>query len=98
MAESNINVEPNEEPSIDIAVFVPSGLLVLLVGISLVVWPEEAAQVASTLMNAVTTSFGWLFSLVAFLTLIFCFWLAFGRYGQVKLCLLYTSPSPRDRG
>mgnify|MGYP001329230912 CR=1 FL=1 len=34
MAESNINVEPNEEPSIDIAVFVPSGLLVLLVGIS----------------------------------------------------------------
>ena len=85
MAESNIDVHQSEAPSLDVAVFVPSGLLVLLVGISLVAWPEEAAQVASTWMNAVTTNFGWLFSLVAFLTLIFCFWLAFGKYGQVKL-------------
>ena len=76
MAESNIDLDQREAPSLDVTVFVPSGLLVLLVGISLVVWPEEAAQVASTLMNSVTDSFGWLFSLVAFLTLIFCFWLA----------------------
>ena len=85
MAESDLNTLDIEPPSIDAAVFIPSGLMVFLVGVSLVVWPEQAAQIASTLMNAVTSNFGWLFSAVAFTTLIFCFWLAFGRYGQVKL-------------
>ena len=85
MAESDLNNLDTEPPSIDAAVFIPSGLMVFLVGVSLVVWPEQAAQIASTLMNAVTSNFGWLFSAVAFTTLIFCFWLAFGRYGQVKL-------------
>lgn len=85
MAESTNSKDTADGPTIDIAVFLPSALMVLMAGIYLVFWSEHAAESAISAMNLVTSNFGWLFSSVAFLALIFCFWLAFGRYGQVKL-------------
>ena len=85
MSEVNHIETETPAPSLDTAVFIPSGFIVLLAGISLVAFPQQAGEIAAYWMTAVTTNFGWLFSLVAFVTLIFCFWLAFGRYGQVKL-------------
>ena len=85
MSEVNHIGAETPAPSLDTAVFIPSGFIVLIAGISLVAFPQQAGEIAAYWMTAVTTNFGWLFSLVAFVTLIFCFWLAFGRYGQVKL-------------
>ena len=85
MSKSTDGEETKQVPSLDAAIFIPSGFVVLLVGVSLVVFPEQAGEIASNWMNVVTSNFGWLFSLVAFLTLIFCFWLALGRFRQVKL-------------
>ena len=36
-------------------------------------------------MNLITSTMGWLYLLIGMASLVFCFWLAFGRFGQVKL-------------
>ena len=83
MTKSTVGEETKQVPSLDAAIFIPSGFVVLVVGVSLVVFPEQSGEIASNWMSMITANFGWLFSLVAFLTLIFCLWLALGRFGQV---------------
>ncbi|MBN7796534.1 BCCT family transporter [Parahaliea mediterranea] len=70
---------------IDWAVFAPSLLLVLAAGIYLTGFPEQAEATARAAMNFVTSQFGWLFVLTGGGAFVFALWLAFGRYGQVKL-------------
>lgn len=70
---------------IDWAVFAPSLLLVLTAGIYLTGFPEQAETSARAAMNFVTGQFGWLFVLTGGAAFVFALWLAFGRYGQVKL-------------
>jgi BCCT family betaine/carnitine transporter len=47
--------------------------------------PEATAALADTAMAWITARFGWLFVLVAAFALVFALWLAFGRYGHVRL-------------
>jgi BCCT family betaine/carnitine transporter len=72
-------------------VFVPALAISLLGGLYLVVAPESAEAMANGAMAAITEGFGWLFVLTAAVLFGFALWLAFGRYGQVKLGL------PEDR-
>ena len=61
MSKSTDGEETKQVPSLDAAIFIPSGFVVLLVGVSLVVFPEQAGEIASNWMNVVTSNFGWLF-------------------------------------
>ena len=85
MSEIERSLRAEDGPSIDHRVFLPSLIIVLIAGVYLVIAPGRAESEASVLMSLVTTNFGWLFLLVAMATLGFCGWLAFGRYGGVRL-------------
>ena len=85
MSETERSLPVEDGPSIDLRVFLPSLIIVLIAGVYLVIAPEHAESEASAWMSLVTTNFGWLFLLVAMATLGFCGWLALGRYGSVTL-------------
>lgn len=73
------------KPSLDLFVFVPALVITLAVVFFLLHDREQAALVASNAMSIVTANWGWLFVLFCFGTFVFAVWLAFGRYGHVKL-------------
>ena len=85
-------LERDAHPKIDLAVFLPSLFIVLLAGAYLVFFPQQAAVTASAAMAFVTSQFGWLFMLVGGGFFVVALWLAFGRYGQVKLGLPEDEP------
>ena len=68
-------------------------LLVLYVSVAIialfVVWgllsPAGFGASASAAVTATTTNFGWYYLLAVLAFLLFCGYLAFGRYGQIKL-------------
>lgn len=79
-------------PRIDYRVFLPSVLLTLLAGGYLVLNVEVAEQQVAAAMHFTTTHFGWLFVFVGAGAFVFALWLAFGRYGRVKLGLPEDAP------
>ena len=85
MSEIERSFPVEDGPSIDLRVFLPSLIIVLIAGVYLVLAPDHAAAGASVWKTWVTVNFGWLFLLVAAATLGFCGWLALGRYGRVTL-------------
>lgn len=67
-------------------------LITLFAGLYLVLNTESAAGQVAAAMDFVTSQFGWLFMLVGAGAFVFALWLAFGRYGQVKLGLPDDAP------
>lgn len=67
------------------AVFIIAGALVLAV----IVWgflaPESISSVGATSLDWVTTNFGWLFSLLAAVTIVFMLVVGYGRTGGIRL-------------
>lgn len=57
--------------------------------VAFVVWggllPESLSQAADQTLEVITRDFGWFYLLAAFSFLVFALYLAFGKYGQVKL-------------
>lgn len=47
--------------------------------------PETLANVSNNALNFTTAKFGWMFLLITFFILIFVVWLAFSKYGHLKL-------------
>ncbi|WP_250460071.1 BCCT family transporter [Microbulbifer litoralis] len=74
-----------KQPRLDLAAFIPAFGIAVLVACILILMPEQAETWAGNLMSLVTGHFGWLFVLFGFGTFVFALWLAFGRFGQVKL-------------
>jgi glycine betaine transporter len=66
-------------------VFVISILLVLLFGCVGILTPVQLEKVTSSVHAGIIHSFGWFYHLAAFFFLGFCFFLAFGRFGQIRL-------------
>ncbi|MFY0542859.1 glycine betaine uptake BCCT transporter [Brevibacillus sp. H7] len=50
-----------------------------------VLFPEHLSTTASAVLTFTTTKFGWFYLLVAFGFLLFCLYLAFSKYGQIRL-------------
>jgi len=73
------------QPKLDLPVFIPAFGIALIAACFLVFKPEQAQALAAHLMSLVTSQFGWLFVFFGFGTFVFALWLAFGRFGQVKL-------------
>ena len=66
-------------------VFVTSLVLVLsFVGLGIVV-PEQLDKVSAALHGAIIEHFGWAYLLAAFGFVVFCIYLAFSKYGRIKL-------------
>ncbi|MGI9286123.1 MAG: BCCT family transporter [Pseudomonadales bacterium] len=78
-------VESDSEPAVDWSVFIPALIVVLVASIPLLVFPDTAASTITAWRDVILDNFLWLYLLTGLAALSFCAWLAFGRYGQVKL-------------
>jgi len=67
------------------AVFIPAVIIVLLVGLIMSFWPDAAAKGVGAAYSFITKYFSSLFMMAGVAAFILVMWLAFGRYGQVKL-------------
>jgi BCCT family betaine/carnitine transporter len=70
---------------IDPKVFWPALIVVLGLSLPLVINPELGAKMVNAGLSFVTGQFGWLFLLFGMFCFITLMWLAFGKYGHVKL-------------
>jgi choline/carnitine/betaine transport len=91
MAEIKERAEVDSEPArsgggpVDMVVFgVAAGISVAFVLVG-VLWPEEMAEKTTTWLTWVTSNFGWLFVLTSAGFVVFSGYLAFTRYGNIKL-------------
>nr|WP_277611013.1 BCCT family transporter [Microbulbifer celer] len=66
-------------------VFIPAFGIAIMAACLLVFKPDQAQTWAAHMMSQVTSQFGWLFVCFGFGTFVFALWLAFGRFGQVKM-------------
>lgn len=73
------------KPKLDVAVFTPAFVIAAAVAAALIVYPDSSQAWASNAMSAITSNFGWLLVAFGFGAFVFALWLAFGRYGNVKL-------------
>ena len=77
--------QPQGRPRLDLPVFIPAFGIAVIAACFLVFKPDQAQVWATHLMSQVTSQFGWLFVIFGFATFVFALWLAFGRFGRVKL-------------
>lgn len=85
MTEQTYTPDPNAEPSLDLRIFGPAILVVLVVALALIFFPEQSAKHAQSSMAFVTNKMGWLYLILGVAGFIFAVWLAFGPFGHVKL-------------
>jgi len=74
-----------DKPTLDGKIFYPALFVVVFTVLSCVSSPEEAKSISSGALSWVTHNLDWLFQLSGFGALIYLGWLAYGRYGHVKL-------------
>jgi len=72
-------------PRIDLQIFIPAMILVLGLLLPISLSPDKAGEVAGELIGIITTQFGWMYLLGGFVLFGTILWLAFGRYGMVRL-------------
>jgi BCCT family betaine/carnitine transporter len=77
---------------LDVRVFTISLITLLVVTAFLIIAPTQTSDWAQGAMKWVTEKFGWLYLLTGVLPLTFAAWLAFGRFGQIKLGLKDDKP------
>ena len=73
------------EPEVDWAIFIPSVIIVLVCALPLMIFPEESAVFLIDSRKSIMSNFLWLYLSIGMAAVIFCLWLAFGRYAHVKL-------------
>ena len=76
---------PTPQPSLDKKIFLPTFILVIIIGVLLVLMPERAEQLLGNALQAVTGNFGWLYLLAGAACVGVLTWLAFSRYGRIVL-------------
>ena len=79
------NTAESSSPSVDNKIFFPAIIVVIALSAFLIFFPDIAAPTFQKAKVFVTDTFSWLFLLITFSAFIFALWLAFGRYGHVKL-------------
>lgn len=70
---------------INLPVFWGSAILCILFYAPMVIFQESAKEVIDKVMFVITHSTDWMWESVAFAALVFSLWLAFSRYGNIKL-------------
>lgn len=75
----------HQEANIDYRVFLPAAIVTFGLIALAALFPDAGDRVSSTLYNWVIFRLDWMFQIGGLITLIFLVWLAFGKYGQIKL-------------
>jgi len=72
-------------PSTEKRIFLPSIILAALLAASFVFNSDATSKMATDVMSWITAYFGWLYLLSGVGAILFCLWLSFGKFGQIKL-------------
>ena len=80
------------DSNVDKTNFVATILIILLVSVPLALYPESGARIMQRSYQFVATNFGWLYLLAGAAALVLLLWLAFGRFGNVKLGTAQDQP------
>jgi BCCT family betaine/carnitine transporter len=78
---------------IDFKIFIPAITVILAFIVMVSINPTVAAKFLNTILTYITGSFGWLFMMVGLGSLVFLLWLAFSRFGKIKLGDADTKPT-----
>lgn len=73
------------KPSTERVIFLPSIILASILAAAFVFFSEATSAFAAASMGWITTYFGWLYLLSGVGAVMFCLWLAFGKFGHIKL-------------
>jgi BCCT family betaine/carnitine transporter len=71
--------------NIDLSLMFPGVLITLLVGILLTLFPIQGKAVVDSLFGILTHNFKWAFLIFGLFCVLFLIWLAFSRWGDIKL-------------
>ncbi len=80
------------DANIDKTNFVATILIILLVSVPLALNPDAGAQLVQQSYSFIASQSGWLYLLAGIVTMTLLLWLAFGRYGRVRLGLDNEQP------
>lgn len=80
-----MKIENNNKSLIDKGVFISSMLALLFLAVPIIVFPEQSQSVVGVLNNFVITNLGSAYLWYGIFCTVFCLWIAFGRFGKVKL-------------
>ena len=86
----------NRAPEVDWAIFIPAVIVVLACALPLMIFPDAAASMLVDARTTIMSNFLSLYLIVGIAAVAFCAWLAFGRYGQVKLGAPDEAPEYSD--
>ena len=86
------------DSNVDKTNFVATILIILLVSVPLALYPESGARIMQLSSQFVATNFGWLYLLAGVSALVLLLWLAFGRYGKVKLGTAQDQQAKNQQG
>ena len=70
---------------VDYPVFSVVTACCILFYLPMVLFQDKMSVLVPNLLNDVTFTLDWVFEIVAFVSLVYCLWLVFGRYGRIKL-------------
>lgn len=70
---------------IDRPMFITTLVVILAVTFPIVAFNQSAGNFITSLYNTITSHFGWMYQWYALFALCFLVWLAFSKYGQIKL-------------
>ncbi|MGO3408538.1 BCCT family transporter [Marinomonas sp.] len=77
--------QENKKVAIDLALLLPSALVILCISVPLLINPEAGKVIVNQLLAWCTGTFGWLYLLTGIGSFLFMCWLAFGPVGRIKL-------------
>ncbi|REG84418.1 BCCT family transporter [Marinomonas pollencensis] len=80
-----MSTRKNKKVAIDLALLLPSVLVILAISAPLLITPEASKIVVNQLLAWCTGTFGWLYLLAGVGSFLFVVWLAFGPVGRIKL-------------
>jgi BCCT family betaine/carnitine transporter len=80
------------DANVDKTNFIATLVIILLVSVPLALSPEAGARVMQDAYAFIATNFGWLYLLGGVAALVLLLWLAFGRYGGVRLGVAGEKP------
>lgn len=70
---------------IDRPMFITTLFVILAVTIPIILFNDSAGSAITNLYNAITSHLGWVYQWYALLSLLFLLWIAFSKYGDIKL-------------
>lgn len=70
---------------IDKRIFFPAYLVLMAISLPIIFWPEGSEKVIGKINSWILTNLGWFYILYGIFAIVFVLWVAFNRYGKIKL-------------